>query len=71
MNIVEVRHESGDVANVMGLMRRWLDAHHVAPNLFRIDGDFFRLEFGAEDEAVAFAEAFDGHVIGASEMPTA
>jgi len=70
MNIVEVRHESGDVANLMGLMRSWLDAHRVAPNLFRINGDFFHFEFGAQDEATAFAAAFDGHVIGA-EMPAA
>ena len=70
MNIVEVRHERGDVANAMRLMRSWLDAHHVAPNLFRIDGVFFRFEFGAEEEATAFAVAFDGHVIRASETPT-
>jgi arginine/ornithine N-succinyltransferase beta subunit len=71
MNLVEVRCESGGVATLMGQMRSWLDAHHTAPSLFRIDGHFFRLEFGAEDDAMAFAEAFGGHVIGLSELPAA
>jgi hypothetical protein len=46
MNIVEVRRDGGDVAHPMGLMRSWLDAHHVTSNLFRLDGEFFHLEFG-------------------------
>jgi hypothetical protein len=63
MNVVEVPRAGGDVAEPMRRMRSWLDTHRIAPLLFRLDREVFYLEFGTKAEAMAFADAFDGHVI--------
>lgn len=48
----------------MGRMRDWLDVHSIEPRLFQFDRTAFRLEFDVAGEAVAFAEAFGGHLRG-------
>jgi hypothetical protein len=66
MHVIEVRRDGENVAGAMGRMRAWLDDHQIAPRLFRLDDDVFRLEFEAESQAAAFADAFTGHLISAS-----
>jgi hypothetical protein len=48
----------------MGRMRDWLDVHAIEPRLFQLDRAAFRLEFEIDEEAVAFASAFGGHIGG-------
>lgn len=71
MHIVEVRRDGGDLAGMMSLMRGWLDRHKVVPQLFRLGGDVFRLDFASADEAEAFAAAFQGCVVGQPEAQAA
>ena len=58
MYVVEVRRGGEGLAEAMGRMRHWLDAHAIEPRLFQFNRVVFRLEFEAEGEAVAFAAAF-------------
>src|SRR5260370_23854327 len=71
MHVIEVRRGGEDVAGAMGRMRAWLDDHQIAPRLFRLDDDVFRLEFETETEAAAFADAFAGHLTSLSDTPAA
>ena len=68
LHTVEVPSVGGDVAIFMSLMRTWLDHHRFEPDTFRQltggNGTRFRLEFKVEGEAVAFAAAFGGQVLG-------
>jgi hypothetical protein len=52
-------------------MRSWLDDHRIAPRLFQLRGAVFRLEFEPEADAIGFAGAFDGRVIGTSDARAA
>jgi hypothetical protein len=60
MHLVQIRREDGGLAEPMGRMRAWLDAHNIKPTLFDFDEQVFRLEFATAREAVDFAGAFDG-----------
>jgi hypothetical protein len=71
MHIVEVRRVGRDLAGPMGRMRSWLDDHQILPRLFQLRRVVFHLEFEAEAEAIAFAGAFDGRVIGTSNARAA
>ena len=64
MYVVEVRRAGEGLAEAMGRMCDWLDVHAIEPRLFQFDRAVFRLEFEIEGEAVAFAEAFGGHIRG-------
>lgn len=65
---VEVRLIGGDLIASMSHMRTWLDHRRVEPDAFRHSaggaGITFRVDFKVEDEALAFARAFGGRVIG-------
>ena len=67
---VEVRLIGRDLTPSMSEMRTWLDHHRFEPDAFRHSrggaGITFRVEFKHADEAAAFAEAFDGRVIGST-----
>ena len=71
MHIVEVRRVGRDLAGPMSRMRSWLDDHQIAPRLSQLRWAVFRPEFEAEAEAIAFAGAFDGRVIGRSDARAA
>ena len=68
MFIVEFFHQSDGLAEPMGQIQAWLDHERVQPSVFRLSlipgGTIFRLELNALSEAEAFAQAFDGRVIG-------
>src|SRR4051812_35497652 len=61
-------NESAVLAESMTKMREWLDERRVEPAVFRCNTTpravVFRIEFADEDQAVAFAEAFSGHLVG-------
>ena len=71
MHIVEVRRNGGDVAEPMGRMRNWLDAHRIAPQLFHLHQTVFRPGVAAGTEATAFARAFGGRLVAVSDAPAA
>lgn len=56
----------------MAAIRTWLDRKRVQPSVFRLSmipggGTIFRLEFDGGSEAEAFAQAFEGRVIGVAD----
>ena len=57
----------------MTKMREWLDERRVEPAVFRCNTTpravVFRIEFAGEDQAVAFAEAFGGHLVVGQTPP--
>ena len=61
------------LAESMTKMREWLDRHQVEPALFRYSTDppavVFRVEFADEKQAIAFAEAFGGHLVVGQTSP--
>jgi hypothetical protein len=65
---VEVRLIGGDLITSMTHMRTWLDHQRVEPDAFRHSaggaGITFRVDFKLEFEAVAFARAFGGRLVG-------
>lgn len=68
MFTVEVRLIGGDLRTSMTHMRTWLDHQRVEPDAFRHSsggaGITFRVDFKIENDAVAFARAFGGRLIG-------
>jgi hypothetical protein len=62
--VVELRYIGGDLANLMGDMRSWLNQNQIEPGEFYhssgVPGLAFRVGFGDQDHAAAFAEAFGG-----------
>ena len=64
--IVELRYVGGDLGDLMGKMRRWLDQNRIEPEDFLHSsgppGLAFRVGFSDPDAAEAFAEAFGGCV---------
>ena len=68
MDIVEVRRNGYSVAAEMGQMRDWLNARRIVPVLFQFDGAVLRLGLESEDEATAFADAFDGRVLSEADL---
>ena len=71
---VEVRLVGSDLLASMSDMRTWLDHRKVEPDAFRISRGnpvtTCRLDFRIENEAAAFATAFQGRLLGVP-MPTA
>lgn len=65
---VEVRLIGGDLMTSMTHMRTWLDHQRVEPDAFRHSaggaGITFRVDFKREHDAMAFARAFGGRVVG-------
>ena len=65
---VEIRLIGGDLMTAMTHMRTWLDHQHVEPDAFRHSaggaGIAFRVDFKRESQAVAFARAFGGRLLG-------
>ena len=66
--------DSVALAESMKKMREWLDRHKVEPALFRYSTTpppvVFRVEFADEKQAIAFAEAFGGHLIVDQTSPS-
>jgi hypothetical protein len=66
--IVEVREIGGNFMTSMGEMRTWLDHKRFEPDAFRYSTGSptttFRLEFKVEDQAIEFAKAFGGRILG-------
>ena len=67
MQTVEIRYQDRGLAQPMAQMRTWLDDHRAKPTLVEIaflpsKQLCFRLTFHDGDEAVAFAQEFDGRV---------
>jgi len=62
------------LAESMTKMREWLDRHQIEPALFRYSTDppavVFRVEFAGEEQAIAFAEAFGGHLVVGQTSPS-
>jgi hypothetical protein len=71
VDIVEVRRNGYSVAAEMGQMRDWLNARRIVPVLFQFDGAVLRLGLESEDEATAFADAFDGRVLSGADAGAA
>lgn len=65
---VEVRFIGNDLPTFMSQMRTWLDHKHFEPDGFRYSRGSpttaCRLDFKTEEDAVAFAKAFGGRVLG-------
>lgn len=65
---VEVRLIGSEIAASMTQMRTWLDHNRFEPDGFRQSsggaGITFRIDFKVEQEALAFADAFAGRMIG-------
>ena len=70
---ISTSDESAALAESMKKMREWLDGHQVEPAMFRYNKTepavVFRIEFAGEDQAVAFAEAFGGHLVVGQTSP--
>ena len=72
MNIVEVRRPAADLGSAMAQMRTWVDHHRAEPSTFEVAlvsrGEVrFRLRFEPLSEASAFARAFDGELLVATD----
>ena len=63
--VVEVEIDARNLAYEMGRMRNWLDRVRFEPIGFRqvAGSNNFRIDFGSEPQAKAFAEAFAGHLL--------
>lgn len=66
--IVEIRVNRGEFIGSMTDMRTWFDHQRIEPQGFRhATSGFtvkFRVEFGIESQATAFAQAFSGSLLG-------
>lgn len=64
---VEIRLNSGNLANTMREMRMWLDHRKLAPQAFRQSacpgGLALHVEFRGRGEAAAFADFFGGRIL--------
>src|SRR5215217_1230814 len=64
---ISISNETAALAERMTRMREWLDGHQVEPAVFRCSSTppdlVFRVEFAREEQAIAFAEAFGGHLV--------
>ena len=71
---ISTSDESAALAESMKKMRQWLDGHKIEPALFRYSTDppavVFRVEFAGEEQAIAFAEAFGGHLVVGQTSPS-
>jgi hypothetical protein len=61
--IVEVATDAGDLAQALSQMRTWLDHMKFQTIGFRQGVNTCRVDFKAEQEARAFAQAFAGQVL--------
>ena len=69
MFLVEIRIPHEDrLSKEMSMMRTWLDNQKYEPIAFRYSlsegGILFKVEFSLQDDALAFASAFGGELIG-------
>ena len=66
MHLVEIRRPAADLGAVMAQMRTWLDHMHYQPVGFRHSAvaktAVCRIDFTAEPDAKAFAQAFGGRL---------
>ena len=66
MHSAQIRIVERDLATEMERMRVWLDSRRFEPAAFRYEhretGVLIHVEFAAEQEAEAFARAFDGQL---------
>ena len=71
---ISTSEESAALAESMKAMRQWLDGHQVEPAVFRYSTTppavVFRIEFAGEEQAIAFAEAFGGHLVVGQTSPS-
>ena len=71
---ISTSNESAALAESMKKMREWFDRHQVEPALFRYSiiplAVVFRVEFAGDEQAIAFAEAFGGHLIVGQTSPS-
>ena len=72
--LVEVSVSDGGLVSSMAEMRTWLDHQRIEPQGFRHRRDsariMFQVDFGSEPDAVGFARAFGGRVVGKpTEVP--
>jgi hypothetical protein len=70
---VEIRvPEDSALSDRMEEMRMWLDERHFEPANFRysfgLPGIVCRVDFPVEQEATAFAGAFEGKLVGGSPI---
>ena len=63
--VVEVLLVAEDLANELNQMRTWLDHMKVQAIGFRqiSSSSIWRIDFEGEQQATAFAQAFDGQVL--------
>ena len=70
---ISTSDESAALAESMKTMREWLDGHQVEPAVFRYSTSplavVFHIEFAGEEQAIAFAEAFGGHLVVGQTSP--
>ena len=68
--IVEVCVSDHGLVHSMAEMRTWLDHQRIEPHGFRqcrdIAGIMFHVDFNNEPDAIGFARAFSGRVVGGS-----
>ena len=73
--IVEIGVEHRNLIGAMAQMRTWFDHRRIEPDAFRHSSDraeiTFRVDFSAEAEASAFAQAFGGRLIGSDNREPA
>lgn len=71
---VEFRRARESLATAMSEIREWLDRQRFEPSAFRCATDQesarFRLEFAAESEAAACADAFSGQLSSIGDRST-
>ena len=71
---ISTSDEGAALADSMKKMRDWLDRHRIEPAVFRYGttppGLVFRVEFSGDEQAIAFAEAFGGHLIVDQTSPS-
>ena len=71
---ISISDEGAALAESMRKMREWLDEHRVEPAVFRYSTTplavVFHVEFAGEEQAIAFAEAFGGHLVVGQTSPS-
>ena len=73
--IVEVCVSERGLVEAMAEMRTWLDHKRIEPNGFRHGRHsarmMFQVDFNSEPDAIGFAEAFGGRMVGGPAAPAA
>jgi hypothetical protein len=70
--IVEICISDRELVDSMAEMRTWLDHRRIEPNGFRPHGERarmrFHVDFNHEPDAIGFAQAFGGRLVGGSAI---